>query len=237
MTFISKRTEPALLTQWRLENKKAPQNLSYDNMPKAEVRDSLLAEQGNICGYSMWRISSPNKGHIEHIRSQKLARERRKEGGTDFSDIDYANMVYCYPGKEEKKYEFGARKKDSAPVSHDTFISPLDPKCQGRFRFEKDGKVGPDQKDDVPATATIALLGLNADRLTKARAAAIRSLPIFQGKRLVSANEAKKRARLALERDSDGTFPEFAVALHQVLSRYADKRAAKEAGFAKASRD
>lgn len=235
MKFIVKGTEPAVLTQWRLENKTTPQNLAYDNMPKAEVRVALLVEQGNLCAYSMWRLSAPDRGHIEHIRPQRLARDRRKDGETDLSDIDYANMVYCYPGESENKCEFGARKKDSAPISHETFVSPLDPTCQSRFRFEKDGKVGANRKNDGPAIATIELLGLNADRLTKARAAAIRSLPIFQGKRLVSANEARKRARLALERDADGAFPEFAVALHQVLSRYADKRAAKEAGYAKAS--
>ncbi len=87
MKFIRKAPEPRLLRQWRLENRRSPQNLSYQNIPskaKAELRASLLEEQGHLCAYTMMRISTAERGHIEHIFAQSSRPDL---------EVAYSNMV------------------------------------------------------------------------------------------------------------------------------------------------
>ena len=117
MKYIRKGPEPVRLRQWRVKQKASPQNLFYKNVPTeelAEVRDSLLEEQGWICAYTMLRLASREKGHIEHILPQSRAAA---------SQTDYFNMVYCFPGEGAKRCEFGAHKKAGAEVSSATFLS------------------------------------------------------------------------------------------------------------------
>ena len=224
MKFIRKVPEPRLLRQWRLENQRSPQNLSYQNIPsnaKAELRASLLTEQGHLCAYTMMRISRAQSGHIEHIFAQSSRPDL---------EVAYSNMVYCHPGDGAPRCPYGAHCKDGRDVSRDPFVSPLDESCEVRFAFDMTGAVKAQDASDLPATSAIEILRLNDQQLKTARSAAIRQYPIFKraGAPLTAA-EARKLAWRVMARDGGGRFPAFAVAVHQVVLKYAERRAAKEA--------
>jgi uncharacterized protein (TIGR02646 family) len=168
--FIRKAAEPPLLLQWRLENRPTPQNLRYANIPssaKAELRTSLLEEQGHLCAYTMMRISTVERGHIEHI----IPQSRRLD-----LQVAYSNMIYCYPGEGRPRCSFGAHRKNGREISPDTFVSPLDETCQIRLDFDATGSVKARSADDLPAKSTIEILRLNDEELKKARLAAIPSI-------------------------------------------------------------
>ena len=223
MKYIKKGPEPAALRNWRLSQKSSPQNLTYQNMPKTEVRKRLLQEQGNLCAYTMLRISGPANGHIEHIvpQSDKAKPEMQ---------IAYRNMLYCYPGQSEDMPDFGAKKKDGTIIESNDFVSPLDPTCETRFIYKNDGSLVTASDSDPAAVKTIRVLNLQSRALIQARKIAILTLPIFN-RPSISAKEARKAALQSIQRDSDGCFRVFALALCQALARYADKRAAKEAAL------
>jgi uncharacterized protein (TIGR02646 family) len=222
--FIRKAREPRLLRQWRLENQQIPENLSYQNIPskaKAELRASLLEEQGHLCAYTMMRISRSESGHIEHIFAQSSRPDL---------EVAYSNMVYCHPGDGAPRCPYGAHCKDGRDVSRDPFVSPLDESCEFRFAFDMTGAVKARDASDLSATGTIEILRLDDQQLKRARSAAIRQYPIF--KRLgtpLTAAEARRFASRVMGRDAEGRFPAFAVAVHQVVLKYAERRAAKEA--------
>lgn len=224
MKFILKATEPRLLRQWRLENQKSPQNLSYQNIPsnaKAELRASLLSEQGHLCAYTMMRISGAESGHIEHIFAQSSRPDL---------EVAYSNMVYCHPGDGAPRCAYGAHCKDGRDVSREPFVSPLDETCEVRFAFDMTGAVKAQDANDLSATGAIDILRLNDQQLKTARLAAIRQYPIFKRAGApLTAGEARRLASRVMRRDAEGRFPAFAVAVHQVVLRYAQRRAAKEA--------
>jgi uncharacterized protein (TIGR02646 family) len=190
-------------------------------MPKTEVPKCLLQEQGYLCAYTMLRISDPAKGHIEHIVPQSHKAKPELQ-------IAYRNMLYCYPGQSVSQPDFGARKKDGAVMESNDFVSPLDSTCESRFVYKNDGTIAPANEGDSAAVKTIEILNLQSRELTQARMVAILALPIFK-RSSVAARHARKAALEILQRDSDGCFRVFAVALCQALTRYAEKRAAKEA--------
>lgn len=229
MKHITKGGEPPELHKWRMDQKTSPQNLVYDAIPGAtldKVRDALLKEQGHICAYSMMRIASRSGGHVEHLLAQSKTR------GTELS-VRYDNMVYCYPGHEAPRCEFGAHKKDGMEFAPGEMISPLDPSCEARFAFKRDGSVEAANPSDEAANKTLSNLNLDCRALRRARKEAIDSLPIFSStQERLSAKRAETLARQLLQRDIDGRFRAFAVALAQVAQKYAKRQAAKEAAMA-----
>ncbi|WP_148304966.1 hypothetical protein [Castellaniella defragrans] len=119
MRSIHKRGEPRELIQWKVNNKTTPQNLVYHGggFPAEAVRQALLAEQGHLCAYTMRRLKTARDCqqagqdttaacHIEHILPQ-----HRKVSG---EDIDYQNMVACFPPSQSRAAcPFGAHKKSA----------------------------------------------------------------------------------------------------------------------------
>jgi uncharacterized protein (TIGR02646 family) len=226
--YIRKRREPPVLRDWRLKQKSSPQNLIYQAIPGEtlnEVRDALLLEQGFLCAYSMMRIATRDGGHVEHILAQSKTR------GTAWS-IRYDNMIYCYPGTEAPRCDFGAHKKDGKAYAAGELVSPLDPTCENRFAFERDGSVSVTNESDAAAKNTVLNLNLDCEALREARKAAIDSLPIFRpSERRLTAKQAESLAIKLLEQDESGRFRAFAVALAQVMRRYVRRQAAKEAAL------
>jgi len=217
---IRKREEPAELRNWRLAQKSAPQNLTYENAPKDALRAGLLGEQGFLCAYTMMRIADTRSGHIEHIRPQSLSPNLQ---------IAYTNMLYCYPGDGLAHCGFGAHEKGGKPVVAGKFVSPLESSCETRFAYLSDGSVVAANDEDEAAANTICVLRLDHRALIEARRQAIRTLPIFdRSTGPVSAQRALRIASGALLNDANGRFQQYAVALCQVMTRYARRRAAKE---------
>jgi len=223
---IRKGREPAELRKWRLANKSTPQNLRYQNVPKTAlvaIRIALLKEQGFLCAYTMMRVADLRNGHIEHIQAQSVKRELQ---------VDFSNMVYCHPGDGAPHCSFGAHAKDGKALEAGRFVSPFDATCEARFTYLENGGVSAAFVNDEAAKNTIDLLRLGDAVLVKARGAVIRTLPIFdRSKPHISSRHAARLASNVLMREGDGRFREYAVALNQVMARYAKRRAAKEAAI------
>ena len=91
MRRIVKGLEPEELRRWKEENAETPQVLTYNNMPKAEVKLQMLAEQGYLCAYTMERIQTPEDCHIEHVVP------RNQPNQPIGHQIDYSNLLACIP--------------------------------------------------------------------------------------------------------------------------------------------
>jgi len=226
--FIEKGREPPLLRNWKWENSRLQQNLSYSNIPQqalAELRETLLRGQGYLCAYTMMRIASSDKGHIEHV--QPRWRYPKKE-------LEYGNMVYCVPGSDAATYEFGAKRKDSYDATNSNFVSPLSPTCETRLAYDSNGNANANRANDFAARKTIDVLNLNHGELIALRKAAIRSQPIFRrAAKPLSAAEARALAVRVMQRDEAGKIPSYCVAIKQVALHFAKQREAYAAGITK----
>jgi uncharacterized protein (TIGR02646 family) len=174
---IKKRNEPPAFVEWRvprLAAHAAPGMVcNYEELRRhpaviAAVADSLLAEQGSICAYTGVRIAA-GSSHIEHLKPQKYCAYGE--------DADYKNLVACWPEPNcAFEPEYGARKKGSWPSPDETalFVSPLSPRCDERFVFNRHGEINPADAADAAAKETITRLGLDHRTLTEYRRQAIR---------------------------------------------------------------
>jgi len=226
--FIEKEPEPPLLRKWKWDNSCLPKTLTYSNIPAqalAELRGALMREQGYLCAYTMVRIPSSNKGHIEHVWPRSRATEE---------ELEYTNMVYCVPGSDAPRGEFGAHCKDDFEVTNDNFVAPTHRACETRFAYDLSGGVKASSETDSAATQTVAILNLNHKELVAQREAAIRSQRIFRrAAKPLSAPEARKLAVHIMQRDQAGMIAPFCIAIKQVAERFAAQREARAAGIAR----
>lgn len=105
MRKIEKNNEPK---EW-LEFRTTPGVTTYS--PTAELKESLLTEQGHICAYCMRRIPTRDKNsdgkptsedaRIEHIKCRELHPELQ---------LNYNNMVICCPGSINGDHHCDRRK-------------------------------------------------------------------------------------------------------------------------------
>ena len=230
MRFIEKGPEPLLLRQWKWENSRQRQNLAYSNIPAQaliELREALLMEQGYLCAYTMMRIASADKGHIEHVLPK--SRYPNKE-------VEYRNMIYCVPGSKAEPCEFGAKRKDAFDATSRNFISPLHRTCETRLSYDSSGTVSAKSATDTVAQKTVNVLNLNHADLVALRKAAIRSQPIFRrAAKPLSAAGARALAVRVMQRDGAGKIAPFCVAIKQVALRFAKQRDAWTAGVTRPS--
>jgi uncharacterized protein (TIGR02646 family) len=200
---MSNRNEPEE-TRW---------TLSFDDMPgdvSQAVMNSMLAEQGWLCAYTGRRIDTAN-AHIEHLKAQKHCIVGQE-------DIDYGNLVACWP--HSGYCEYGAYQKGDwpSPTNSSLFVSPLDANCEGRFRFNYRGKISAASEDDQPAQETIKHLKLDHDELADLRRQAIRGLLEPRGKRLTLAEAQHTLDRLKAR--NTGQLDEYIFALKQALNKH-----------------
>ncbi len=213
MRHIRKGGQPGELIQWDKANREGP-NYEYGQaqFPKSEVLDALLQEQGYLCAYTMRRVSA-DTAHVEHLKPQETCRKERSG-----EDVAYANMVACFPKNGgDKSYGYGA------PVKADwwepaLFLSPLDPTCEQRLHFIKDGSVHPTDANDPAATKTIEMLGLDDGKLREDRLSAFRGRGVLPSSPKPLSEAGLKR----LIQELDGAdpvgreLPEYYTALRQV---------------------
>ena len=227
MRFIEKEAEPSLLRRWKWDNSGLPQTLSYSNIPAealAELREALLREQGYLCAYTMIRIPSSDKGHIEHVWPRSRAPKK---------ELEYTNMVYCVPGSDAARGEFGAHCKDDFEVTSDNFVAPTHRACETRLSYDLSGGVKASRETDSAAIQTVAILNLNHKVLVAQREAAIRSQRIFRrAAKPLSAPEARRLAVRVMQRDGANMIAPFCIAIKQVAERFAAQREARAAGIA-----
>lgn len=181
---------------------------------KQVLFETLIKEQGFICGYTMKRIDK-DTAHIEHIKPESLCRSEKKG-----SDLDYNNLIACYPNKERKKHKkfdhiFGARKKDDWWDNGGIdFVSPLNPGCEKHFRFDMDGNI---TALNVAGATTIKVLALDHKSLIEDRKRIIEEF--IYGSDLSKAGTANAISKIC-EQNGEGQYYEFCIAIRDGLKQY-----------------
>jgi len=218
MKHIQKTDVPHEYMAWcrRVRGTPTEDFRSLQNPEKASLHEALLQEQGWLCAYTMRRVGN-DSSHIEHIKPESLC--RLAQAG---SDLDYENLVACFPrdGMEEG-YRYGAQKKGDwwANDGHD-FVSPLQPNCETRFRFDLDGKI--EAVGNHPAAVnTIRVLALDHPSLTEDRKRVILEYVFGEtGADPLSKAQALRSINMILQRDGRYRFFEFCVAIRHAIGEY-----------------
>lgn len=227
MKRINKAQQPTLLQQWRAANINTPQNLRYNeaDFPRDAVLNALLIEQGNLCAYTLKRVSAATS-HIEHIKPQNVCKtedlEREAVGQVAaHEDVAWGNMVACCPQPNVPAPDYGAVVKDCWWDSN-LFISPLAQNCEQRFMYLNDGSVKPAVNGDAAASETIHILNLNNPRLKELRHNAILRAGIHPKSQdaIRSAAQVKRLIRFWQGRSGNQSFSEFCVTLIHVAQQH-----------------
>lgn len=218
MKYIRKRGCPHAYRVW-CTGVAGTAKEDYRELPKGEKQGlltALLTEQGALCAYTMRRIDQ-GSSHIEHIKPQSLCRQ--DEVG---SDLDYRNLVACFPREGlYARYRYGAQQKDNWwDDGGALFVSPLQPVCEKRFRFNVDGTVIAVGNHDAAVT-TIEVLKLNHPNLEEDRKRAIQEF-VFgsSGADPLSQSKAKQALGAVCNRDRRGAFYEFCLAIRDGVDQH-----------------
>jgi uncharacterized protein (TIGR02646 family) len=212
MKCIEKQAPP---TEWVEHNKPEawvdqdgnPMNWTYEkDVPhklKVVLKQSLISEQGGICGYTGLRILIDNS-HVEHIKPQNQC--------VNHEDVDYNNLIAAYP--EGGNCEFGAIAKGGWYEAA-KFISPLQKECEVAFLYFSNGEVQ-GQQGNLAAEKTIEVLNLKCSELRRIRKDVIDSIFEIQ----LTKDDVVKYINALDKRDSDGLFLPFCFVLRYVLQSY-----------------
>lgn len=216
MKFVRKAGAPHAYRAWRKTMKGQPNEdfpHGLQNPLKKELHDALLHEQGYLCAYTMKRVGYATS-HIEHIKPESVCREEVRG-----SDLDYENMVACFPKEGmETAYRYGAQKRGSWWDNDGAeFITPLNPACERHFRFDGEGNIKA-VGELAAAKKTIEKLGLDHETLTEDRKLAIQVFVYGdKGDDPISIPKAKAGMASMGRPNRAGEFPEFCVAIRHAL--------------------
>jgi hypothetical protein len=121
----------------------------------------------------------------------------------------------------QRAYRYGAQKKDNWWENDGVeFVSPLHPVCERRFRFDLNGKIV--AVANYPAAlATIRVLALDHESLTEDRKRVIEEF-IYGPQRdePLSPAHAQRALEAICERDRQGRFYEFCIAIRHALEAH-----------------
>lgn len=230
MRWINKRPAPALLMAWQARYRGSDPNYGYDLMRMDHVvteavTTALLEEQGWLDAYTGQRIER-DSCHIEHVVAQAHC--------VPGQDVDYHNMVACYPAPNTREAPYGAHQKRDwpPPAEQPLFVSPLERGCEARFRFTRRGEIITASPSDLAAHMTIERLRLDHVVLTGQRQEAIAATLKNDA---LSLEDARKRLRDLEQQERDGVRLEpYCFALKQALAKHITRvesiRASKAAG-------
>jgi uncharacterized protein (TIGR02646 family) len=216
MRRIVKTQIPPLLAGWVTQTQDGL-NSRYEQLTAAtdvknQLRERLIKEQYFLCAYTGLDISGSNF-HVEHLYPRHLSRQN----GTR-EDVDYFNMLACYPSAEYKENcYFGANKKDKW-WDASKFVSPLLSNCEVRFGFNWSGKISTNSSDAV-AKSTVEVLSLDHSQLTSLRKAAIDGFFGFSSGTAISKPQARKLLT-KIDQPEGGKLRPFCFVLKQLLEKY-----------------
>lgn len=164
MKSIQKGREPNSLIEHRAgQTQPYSKNVFDDFAHKAELRESLLQEQGHLCCYCMRRIAASTM-KIEHWASQSQNRELA---------LSYDNLLgACYGGEGKP---FGSQHCDTHKGNTSLTINPTQVgDCERLIRYTASGEV----LSNVPQIDTDLneTLNLNLGWLKMNRAAVMRGV-------------------------------------------------------------
>lgn len=165
MIKIEKGAEPHEWLEYRVQPDATYEDA--DAEAKNALRNSLLLEQGYICGYCMRRIDAAHS-RIEHIKPQSssLAEGHPEEA------LDYHNMILCCDGDinsaQEKKGFHCDRRKADIPIH----FSPLESHVVETVSYSsKSGEIK--SSDETYRNDFNDVLNLNHPRLKENRLATL----------------------------------------------------------------
>ncbi len=234
MKRIVKKGAPKMYVDWckAIEGTENEDYRNLQNPEKEKLHETLLNEQGCLCGYTMRRIQK-STSHIEHIKPQTLCRDELTG-----SDLNYLNLLACFP-KEGMvaNYRYGAQFKGHWWDNNGKeFISPLSSQCENLITFNLKGEVKAYQ-DNPNAKQTIHILQLDNPILTDDRRQAIKEF-IFgsSGANPISVHKAMQAIN-GITSKRNGEFVEFCIAIKYALIEYVQKleKMAQKRKFAKQS--
>lgn len=219
MKRIIKNHEPQELLDFKRLNRNV--DINYNNLGANEripLKNSLLNEQGFLCAYTLKRISS-STSHIEHIKPEELCRQLKRQGVNTISDLDYSNMVACFPkefsGSSRKKF-YGAFKKDDWWENEgENFISPLRVDCEAHFKFKNDGSI---IHLTEKGKKTIEVLNLNHSILKDDRQRAIASY-IYKDNKAINQSQTKHAIDSICIKNKNN-YTEFCIAIKDALENH-----------------
>ena len=201
MKYIQKKSEPEEFTKWKSNGNRGYRQLA--NLLKAEVKLSLMQEQGYICCYCESRLVE-NDSHIEHFKPQS---------SYSALELDYGNMhcsclnqlgvgTPCHCGHLKLNW-----------YDDKLLISPMDKTCEKRFKFDIYGGVQARDNNDKPAMETIEKLGLNIPKLRALRKEAIDA---FNSPDITN-EEQRTFFEDYLKKDSNGMWNPYWTTIHYLL--------------------
>lgn len=195
----------------------------YDEIPpdyKNELKAVLIKEQGFICGYTMKRIDQ-DTSHIEHIKPQHICKAEQRG-----LDLDYNNMIACYPKNKKVMPLYGAHKKDGWwDDGGKMFVSPLKSGCESHFHFCLDGNI---KHLSEAGETTINVLALNDKSLSEERKRVIDEF--IYGSDISEAKTTRLISNIC-DKDGRGRYREFCIAIRDALQEHLktlEKRARKK---------
>ena len=204
MKHTVKGEAPNAFEVWKLGGW-TPGYTDLQNPEKALLHAALIQEQGGVCCYC-GRTVSATDSHIEHFRPQEVWPNLA---------LDYGNLHTSCIRNDKPLHcgHFKANKFDEAQ-----HISPLDPDCEARFLYTREGAIEPACSDDSGAQYMMDLLNLDCAFLNNRRKSALTQVfdPSFIS--TVTVPELRALAQAYRQRDSAGMLGNFS----HVVARYAD---------------
>lgn len=162
MKQITKNSEPRSLVQHRANGG------TFENLPKDEVRNSLLEEQGHICCYCMKRI--PQKLKHEEIEknypSSKIEHVKCQSQNSD-QELNYSNMLLACNGNHGSPKIM--QTCDTYKGEMDLSFNPADTRrnIESLIRYRANGEIFSD--DETIDNELNSVLNLNTKDLVDIR--------------------------------------------------------------------
>ena len=161
MKHINRQQSPESFEQWKKRNSSANWNDFSGSEVYREVKEQLLNQQEQMCGYCEIAITVHGQSsHIDHLKDKH----------------NFPQEVFNYDN-----FIVSCQYTDSCGHKKDTdyfngFVSPFEPNCQNRFTYTRNGRIIPSDENDTNAQRTIDILGLNCKKLIDRRRGIIRTL-------------------------------------------------------------
>lgn len=170
MKHIIKNSIPPELLDWQSKNGYYkvghPKWKSISSALREIIRESMRNEQGYICCYCE-RYLQKDDYHIEHIKP--------KGDKSPYKHLlaEYDNMLCSCQAEGLKGDPLHCGMGKAGWYDPVNYISPLDPECEGRFKYTFNGHIEPADPTDAGAVMTIDQLKLYLPKLKALREATI----------------------------------------------------------------
>ena len=130
----------------------APSYEALDGAQRRRLVEDLLSEQAWTCCYCGTATRTERDVHIEHFKPRECFPEL---------DIEYLNLHASYMKTTEAESPLRCGHAKGGRFDDELSISPLEPDCEMRFRYDYDGGVLVLERSDSAAAYMLQTLSLN----------------------------------------------------------------------------